>query len=279
MTTTPATTLSFEFFPPKTKEGLVALKQTALKLTAAEPAFFSVTFGAGGSTRTGTLETVKELQALGATVAPHLAAVGLTRSEITSILQSYKDLNIKRIVVIRGDLPSGMGQVGELRFAHELVHLIRELTGEQFYIEVAAYPEVHPQAVNAFKDIENLKRKVGAGANSAITQYFYHADSYFFLRDLCHAEGITIPLVPGIMPITNYSKLARFSDICGAEIPRWIRRRLEAYGDDISSIQEFGAEVVLKLCEQLAVGGVPGLHFYTLNHADPSLQLLKKLKF
>lgn len=271
-------TISFEFFPPKTLEGVKTLYQSATALAKTNPDFFSITFGAGGSTREGTLESVKKIQEIGIPVAPHLACMGLTRDEIIAILKTYQFLGIKRIVALRGDLPSGMGKSGELRYANELVELIREITSDYFQIEVAAYPEIHPQAINAWDDILNLKRKMLAGANSAITQYFFNPDSYFYFIDECKKRDITIPIVPGIMPITQFARLARFSDMCGAEIPRWIRRRLEAYGDNQEAIQAFGLEVVYHLCDSLLSGGAPGLHFYTLNHAEASLKLLKLLK-
>ncbi len=271
-------TISFEFFPPKTPEGAVQLSETAFMLASCAPRFFSVTFGAGGSTRVGTLETVEMLQQqLPIPVAPHLSCIGSTRDEILEIIFNYQLMGIKRIIALRGDLPSGMGQAGELRYASELVALIREATGDYFYIEVAAYPEIHPQAQNAYADILNLKRKYEAGANSAITQYFFNPDAYFYYLDDCIRYGINIPIVPGIMPITQFSKLARFSDACGAEIPCWIRKRLESYGDDVDSIKQFGQEVVYKLCQKLIMGGAPGLHFYTLNKAEASLQILKLL--
>ncbi len=269
--------LSFEFFPPKTPEGMTSLEKTAQELSQTKPHFFSVTFGAGGSTREGTLETVKKIRKLNIPVAPHLACVGLMREEIISIIKNYQSIDIKRLVVLRGDLPSGMGQNGELRYANELVSLIREITHDTFHIEVAAYPETHPQALNAFDDIHYLKKKMDAGANSAITQYFFNADSYFYFIDACNKHGITIPIVPGIMPITHFSKLVRFSDMCGAEIPQWLRRRLEAYGDDSTSIQQFGLEVVYKLCDTLVQHGAPGLHFYTLNHSEAALRLINLL--
>jgi methylenetetrahydrofolate reductase (NADPH) len=269
--------ISFEFFPPKTDEGVRLLDQTMASLKEASPEFCSVTFGAGGSTREGTLQTVQRLQKTGIPIAPHLASVGLSKNEIKSILKTYQSLNIDRIVALRGDLPSGMGQDSELKYAHELVALIRETTGNTFHIEVAAYPEIHPQAKNAKGDIKNLKKKMEAGADSAITQYFFNADAYFYLLDECAKENIHFPIVPGIMPITNFAKLVRFSDMCGAEIPRWIRERLQSYGDDIESIQAFGLEVIHTLCKHLLEGGAPGLHFYTLNQADASLKVLKLL--
>jgi methylenetetrahydrofolate reductase (NADPH) len=272
------TNISFEFFPPKTPEGKNNLQAAALQLADAHPTFFSVTFGAGGSTREGTIETVKMLQEkTPVSVTPHLACIGSSREEIIEILQCYQSLGINRLVALRGDLPSGMGQGGEFRYAAELVTLIRETTQDHFHIEVAAYPEFHPQAANAAADMLHFKQKVQAGANSAITQYFFNPDAYFYFRDYCAKEEIFIPITPGIMPITHFSKLVRFSDMCGAEIPRWIRKRLESYGDDMESIQAFGTEVVYDLCQRLLAGGAPGLHFYTLNHAEASLTLLKML--
>lgn len=271
--------ISFEFFPPKTQEGMFKLKETGIKLASLSPEFFSVTFGAGGSTRSGTVQTVMMLQEnTGIPVAPHLACVGCHRDELIEILQNYKMLGIKRIVALRGDLPSGMGNSGELKFASELVALIRETTQDHFFIEVAAYPEFHPQSKSAIDDVQNLKSKVDAGANSAITQYFFNADAYFYFRDECAKLGISIPIVPGIMPITQFSKLLRFSNACGAEIPRWIRKRLEAYGDDQESIKEFGIEVVYDLCATLLEQGAPGLHFYTLNYLDASFALVQLLE-
>jgi methylenetetrahydrofolate reductase (NADPH) len=270
--------LSFEFFPPKTSEGMKNLEKTALELSITKPHFFSMTFGAGGSTRDGTFDAIKKIQHLNISVAPHLACVGLTRDEIIAIIKIYQSHGIERIVALRGDLPSGMGQhSGEIRFANELVSLIREITHDTFHIEVAAYPETHPQATNALDDIIYLKEKMRAGANSAITQYFFNADAYFYFIDACNKHGITIPIIPGIMPITHFSKLVRFSDMCGADIPRWLRKRLEAYGDDQKSIQQFGLEVVYKLCDTLIQYGAPGLHFYTLNHSEPCVSLIHSL--
>lgn len=270
--------ISFEFFPPKSLEGMDKLRLTAQKLSKINPEFFSVTFGAGGSTREGTLQTVMMLQEdTNIPIAPHLACIGTTRDALTQILLQYQTLGLKRIVALRGDLPSGMGYSSEFRYASELVTLIREVTGDFFYIEVAAYPEFHPQASNAIDDVANLKRKILAGANSAITQYFFNPDAYFYFVDLCAKHGIFVPITPGIMPVTHFSKLVRFSEMCGAEIPRWIRKRLEAYNDDLDSVKAFGLEVVCNLCERLILGGAPGLHFYTLNHADASLDVLKML--
>ncbi|SRR5579883_791718 len=270
--------ISFEFFPPKTPEGLAKLMQTAQKLQEFSPEFFSVTFGAGGSTREGTLETVRQLQEKTKTaVAPHLACMGCTEAELTDIIKHYKKMGLKRIVALRGDLPSGMGHSGELKYAYELVQLIRKTADDHFHIEVAAYPEFHPQAKSAHDDILHFKNKVEAGANSAITQYFFNADAYFHFRDECAKQGILIPIVPGIMPITLFSKLVRFSDSCGAEIPRWIRKKCETYHDDADSIREFGIEIVHSLCDRLLEGGAPGLHFYTLNQADMSAILIPRL--
>ncbi len=270
-TITNNTPISFEFFPTKTEEGAQKLEQHALSLARYQPEFFSVTYGAGGSTRDRTLETVLSTQnQTRIATAPHLSCVGDSREQIKELLNFYRTQGVKRIVALRGDLPSGMGRdSGELRYANELVEFIRAETNDHFHIEVAAYPEVHPQAPNMEKDLENFKRKVDAGADSAITQYFFNADSYFYFLERTRAFGIDVPVIPGIMPITNYTRLARFSDACGAEIPRWIRKQLEAYGDDITSIKKFGEEVVTQLCEKLLEGGAPGLHFYTLNQAAP----------
>ena len=269
--------ISFEFFPPQTAEGIEKLINTRKLLAPLKPEFFSVTFGAGGSTRDRTLETVTQIQADGYAAAPHLSCVGSTKENIRAILQTYKKLGIKRIVALRGDLPSGMATTGEFHYANELVSFIRAETGNQFHIEVAAYPEFHPQAKSPRDDLRNFERKVKAGADSAITQYFYNADSYFYFVEQCHKLGITLPIVPGIMPIGKFSQLARFSDTCGAEIPRWIRKPLESYGDDTASIQAFGMDVVTKLAERLLAGGAPGLHFYTLNQSAPSIAIWKRL--
>ncbi|MFZ3019872.1 MAG: methylenetetrahydrofolate reductase [NAD(P)H] [Gallionella sp.] len=268
---------SFEFFPPQTPEGMEKLAATRKQLAVLNPEFFSVTFGAGGSTQERTLDTVRQIKAEGLQVAPHLSCVGSTRDNIRSLLQTYQQMGVNRIVALRGDMPSGMGSIGEFQYANELVSFIRAQTGEHFHIEVAAYPEFHPQAKSARDDLANFKRKVAAGANSAITQYFYNADSYFYFVDECRKLGVTAPIVPGIMPIVKYSQLARFSDMCGAEIPRWMRKTLEGYGDDNESVQAFGLDVVTQLCEKLLAGGAPGLHFYTLNQAGPSLELCKRL--
>lgn len=270
-------TFSFEFFPPKTPEGMAKLRATREQLAQLEPKFFSVTYGAGGSTRDRTLEAVMEIQASGSASAPHLSCIGSTQESIQEILDLFKSKGIRHIVALRGDLPSGMADPGEFRYANELVAFIRQQTSDWFHIEVAAYPEIHPQAKNAQDDLHNFKRKADAGANAAITQYFFNADAYFRFVDDCVAMNVNIPIVPGIMPITNCTQILRFSDACGAEIPRWIRKRLEAYGDDLDSIRAFGLDVVTDLCDQLLQGGAPGLHFYTLNQAGPSSIIWQRL--
>ena len=259
---------SFEFFPPKTEQGAEKLAKVCNTLGALKPKYFSVTYGAGGSTQQGTLDTVLGIKEAGFDAAPHLTCVGSTHEVVRNLLNTYIDNGINRIVALRGDMPSGMREAGEFRFANELVEFIRAETGDHFHIEVAAYPEFHPQANNALIDLQNFKRKVEAGANSAITQYFFNLDAYFRFIEDCESLGVDIPVVPGIMPITNYTQLARFSDMCGAEIPRWIRRRLESFGDDKESIKAFGLEVVSDLCLQLLESGAPGLHFYTMNQAE-----------
>lgn len=268
---------SIEFFPPQTPEGADKLRATRARLAELKPEFFSVTFGAGGSTQERTFETVFEIQREGLQAAPHLSCIGSTRPQIRDILQRYQDAGIRRIVALRGDLPSGVGDPGELRYANELVEFIRAETGGHFHIEVAAYPEYHPQAKSPRDDLLAFKRKVEAGANSAITQYFYNLDAYLHFRDECAALGLTVPIVPGIMPIVSFSKLARFSDACGAEIPRWMRRKFEAFGDDSDSIKAFGLDVVTRLCEQLLAAGAPGLHFYSMNQAGPTTALVRAL--
>ncbi|WP_457667419.1 methylenetetrahydrofolate reductase [NAD(P)H] [Thiolapillus sp.] len=271
--------ISFELFPPKTEKGMEKLKTVVGELNALEPEYFSVTYGAGGSTQERTFATVDWLREQGIDTAPHLSCIGTDKEEILQILTRYREQGIRRIVALRGDLPSGsgLGGLGELNYANELVALIRQAFDDEFHIEVAAYPEFHPQAENALADLDNFRRKVESGAHGAITQYFYSADAYWRFLDDCQQRGIDIPIVPGIMPITNYSSLARFSDACGAEIPRWIRKRLEAYGDDLSSIQAFGTEVVTTLCRQLLDGGAPGLHFYTMNQSGSVLQICSGL--
>lgn len=261
-------TFSFELFPPQTPQGVEKLRLTRKQLAQCNPKFFSVTFGAGGSTRERTLETVLEIQAEGHVVAPHLSCIGSTRQNIRMILEKYYQAGIRHIVALRGDLPSGMAQAGEFRYASELVAFIRQEFGSSFHIDVAAYPEYHPQARSAQTDFENFKRKIEMGANSAITQYFYNADAYYYFVESCESAGLNIPVVPGIMPINKFSQLVRFSDTCGAEIPRWIRKKLEGYSDDSASIQAFGLDIVTDLCERLLAAGAPGLHFYTLNSAS-----------
>lgn len=269
---------SFEFFPPKTPEGADKLRIVREKLSAVNPKYFSVTFGAGGSTQQGTLETVLEIKNAGQQAAPHLSCIGSTRDSIRTILKNYQAHGINHLVALRGDMPSGMQSAGEFRYANELVEFIRAETGQHFYIEVAAYPEFHPQARDPESDLANFKRKIDAGANAAITQYFFNPDAYFRYVNDVQSLGVTVPVIPGIMPITNYKQLARFSDLCGAEIPRWIRKRLEGYGDDVASIRAFGEEVVTELCENLLESGAPGLHFYTMNQAEATLALWRNLE-
>ncbi|WP_047551690.1 methylenetetrahydrofolate reductase [NAD(P)H] [Methylotenera sp. G11] len=259
--------VSFEFFPPKTAEGIEKLRETRKELAKFDPEFFSVTFGAGGSTRDRTMETVLEIQREGYQAAPHISCISSSKAEIRDLLQAYQAHGIKRLVTLRGDVPSGEVSAGDFRYASELVEFIRAETGDYFHIEVAAYPEFHPEAKTPAADLLNLKRKMDAGANSAITQYFYNADAYFRFVDQCDEIGITIPVVPGVMPIYNITQLARFSSICGAEIPRWLKMRLEEYGDDMASLRALGVDVVSELCEMLLAGGAPSLHFYTLNQS------------
>ncbi|MDD5033521.1 MAG: methylenetetrahydrofolate reductase [NAD(P)H] [Methylococcaceae bacterium] len=269
---------SFEFFPPKNDQAAANLVLTVEQLAELKPRFCSVTFGAGGSTREKTFETVVEIQKkTGIESAPHISCIASTKASIREVLEAYRSHGIRHIVALRGDMPSGMMSAGEFRYANELVEFIRAETGRHFHIEVAAYPEVHPQAANAQADLRNFKRKVEAGADSAITQYFYSPEAYFRFIDDCEKLGIDIPIVPGIMPITNYSQLSRFSEGCGAEIPRWIRKRLEVFGDDRPSIRAFGLEVVTDLCRRLLERGAPGLHFYTLNQAEASLAIWENL--
>ncbi|MDB5961066.1 MAG: metF [Massilia sp.] len=271
------TNFSIEFYPPKTPEGAEKLRVARAKLAALGPKYFSVTFGAGGSTQQGTLDTVREILAEGHVAAPHLSCVGGSRASIRDVLQQFKDTGIKRVVALRGDLPSGYGGGGELRYASELVEFIRQETGDWFHIEVAAYPEMHPQARSPQDDLNNFVHKIKAGANAAITQYFYNADAYFRFVDEANKLGVTVPIVAGIMPITNYTQLMRFSDMCGAEIPRWVRLKLASFGDDSASIKAFGLDVVTDLCEKLLKGGAPGLHFYSMNQAGPTTALWERL--
>jgi methylenetetrahydrofolate reductase (NADPH) len=267
--------VSFEFFPPNTAEGLGRLRATRAALQAAQPEYFSVTYGAGGATRDKTLATVLDIAGEGLPVAPHLSCIGATRASIVELLDLYRAHGIRRLVALRGDLPSGMVDHGDFRYAADLVAFIRQHAGDWFHIEVAAYPEMHPQARTPADDLQALIAKLRAGADRAITQYFYNADAYFRLRDELAAAGEHAPLVPGIMPITNYAQLARFSDACGAELPRWIRTRLAGWGDDLEAIRRFGHDVVASMCERLLAGGAPALHFYTMNQAAPSLALLE----
>ena len=269
--------ISFEFFPPKTEEGRVKLLNVSKALGQLDPAYFSVTFGAGGSTQQGTIDTVLDIKKQGFSAAPHLSCVGSTKESIRNILSNYKDNGVDRIVALRGDIPSGTLDIGEFRYANELVAFIREETGDHFHIEVAAYPEVHPQAANAQTDLANFKQKVEAGADSAITQYFFNFEAYVRFVEDCDKMAINVPIVPGIMPITNYSQLARFSDMCGAEIPRWIRKRLEGFADDRESIKAFGTDVVSELSQTLLDFGCPGLHFYSMNQTEASLAICRNL--
>ncbi len=270
-------TFSFEYFPPKDDAARAKLHETTQELAQLKPKYFSVTYGAGGSTRAGTYDTVKEITERGLHAAPHLSCIGATRASLVEQLRAYKALGIRHIVALGGDLPSGMASPGEFRFAYQLVELIRKETGDHFHIEVAAYPEVHPRAASADDDLRAFKRKVDCGASSALTQYFYNVDAYFRFIDECEALGLSLPIVPGIMPITNYKQLARFSDGCGAEIPRWIRKRLENYGDDLDAIRAFGLDVTTELCRKLLAAGAPGLHFYTMNRAGPTCAIWQRL--
>ncbi len=270
--------ISFEFFPPKTDEQRDTLEKALPKLKAKSPDYVSVTFGAGGSTLNYTPETIRHLRenhALDA--APHISCMGGSREEIRTLLKQYRDTGCKRLVALRGDLPSGMATVGEIRYASDLVTFIRNETGDHFHVEVACYPEVHPQSDDSHADLKHFKTKVDAGANGAITQYFYNADAYFHFVDAARKAGITVPIVPGIMPIANFTQLRRFSELCGAEIPRWLAKRLLAYGDDVDSIREFAADVVGALCRRLVEGGVPSLHFYTLNRAKATLAVIERM--
>jgi methylenetetrahydrofolate reductase (NADPH) len=269
--------LSIEFFPPHTDEGVEKLRATRQRLAALKPEFFSVTYGAGGSTRERTLAVVMEIAAEGFDAAPHLSCIGSTRAGVREMLADFAGRGIRRIVALRGDLPSGMVDAGEFRYANELVEFIRAETGDRFRIEVAAYPEWHPQSKSPREDLLNFKRKVDAGADSAITQYFYNADAYGHFVAEARALGVTVPIIPGIMPVASFSKLARFSDACGAEIPRWMRRKFESFGDDTDSIRAFGLDVVAELCQRLIDDGAPGLHFYSMNQAGLTLELCKRL--
>ena len=270
--------LSIEFFPPKTPDGVEKLRTERAELAALGAKYYSVTLGAGGSAMYGNNDTVAEIQQEGREAAPHLLCIGSTRELVRKRLQEYKTQGIKHLVALRGDLPEGSTDVhGEFHYANELVAFIRQETDDWFQIDVAAYPEMHPQAPSMKQDLSNFVRKAKAGANTAITQYFYNADAYFRFVDDVRKAGVTIPIVPGIMPITNYAQLARFSAMCGAEIPRWIRLKLESYGDDLNAIREFGLDVVTTLCERLRAGGAPGFHFYTLNRAAPTVAVWQRL--
>ncbi len=268
---------SFEFFPPKTPEGEAKLRNARAQLAQLRPAFMSCTFGAGGSTQEGTLRTVLEMLREGHAAAPHISCIGSRRETIAALLDRYREAGIRRLVCLRGDLPSGMAVAGEFRYAADLVSFVRAHTGDWFHIEVAAYPEFHPQARRPADDLAHFKAKIDAGANSAITQYFYNADAYVHFVESVEALGVDVPIVPGIMPINNFTQLARFSDACGAEIPRWIRLRLESFGDDTASIKAFGLDVVTELCDRLLGMGAPGLHFYTLNQAGPTTTIWQRL--
>lgn len=268
---------SIEFFPPKTEEGAEKLRVVRSKLAELQPKYFSVTFGAGGGTQQGTLQTVLEIKNEGFDAAPHLSCIGGTRDSLRAILQEFQAKGIRRLVALRGDLPSGYGAGGEFRYANELVEFIRKETGDWFHIEVAAYPEMHPQARSPQDDLQAFARKVAAGANSAITQYFYNPDAYFQFVDNVRKLGVDVPVVAGIMPITNYTQLMRFSDMCGAEIPRWVRVKLASFGDDSASIKAFCLDVVTGLCEKLLAGGAPGLHFYSMNQAAATTAIWQRL--
>jgi methylenetetrahydrofolate reductase (NADPH) len=276
-TSTGRSSLSLEFFPPKSPEAAEKLLATAKALAAINPDYVSVTYGAGGSTREGSWDTVRQMRTVFEDVAPHISCIGATTEQMSELLAQYRELGIKRLVALRGDLPSGYGQGGQFSYASDLVAFIRKTHGDYFAIEVAAYPEIHPQAKSAQDDLRFFANKVAAGANGAITQYFFNSDAYFRFVEDARALGVTVPIIPGIMPITNFSQLARFSDACGAEIPRWIRQRLAGFGDDTESIQAFGLDVITDLCDQLLSAGAPGLHFYTMNRAQPTLAIIEAL--
>jgi methylenetetrahydrofolate reductase (NADPH) len=278
MSTLSTTRVSFEFFPPKTDEQKATLEAALPRLKALKPEYVSCTFGAGGSTLSYTPETIRHLRdEHGLDAAPHLSCMGGTRAEILTLLEHYRTMGCKRVIALRGDLPSGMATHGDFRYASDLVAFIRAQTGDHFHIEVACYPEVHPQSDDAHADLRHFKTKIDAGANGAITQYFYNADAYFRFVDAARAVGIDATIVPGIMPISNFSQLRRFSEMCGAEIPRWLTKRLHALGDDADAIREFSADVVAELCRRLVAGGAPGLHFYTLNRAKATLAVYERL--
>jgi len=277
--TVPATQVfSFEFFPPATAEGAQKLSATRAQLATLSPHFFSVTYGAGGSTRDRTLQAVLDIQAAGQRAAPHISCIGSSRASIRDTLATYREHGIHHLIALRGDLPSGSAGAGEFRYANELVAFIRAESGDWFHIDVACYPEYHPQASDPASDLANFKRKIDAGADSAITQYFYNPDSYYRFVDAARDAGVDVAIVPGVMPITSFSKLARFSDACGAEIPRWIRRKMESLGDDTEAVRDFGLDVVTRLCADLLAHGAPGLHFYTLNQAELSTAIWQRLR-
>ena len=269
--------VSFEFFPPKTVEGMENLRNARDELAQFNPEFYSVTFGAGGSTRDSTMESVLEIQQAGYQAAPHISCVSSTRAEIRALLKAYQAKGIKRLVTLRGDMPSGLVSGGDFKYANELVRFIREETGDYFHLEVAAYPEFHPEAKSPKADLMNLKNKVDAGANAVITQYFYNTDAYFRFLDQCESVGINVPIVPGVMPIYNITQLSRLSNVCGAEIPRWLRMRLEEFGDDIASLQAFGVDVVSELCQTLQQNQVPSIHFYTLNRSSTVIEIINNM--
>jgi len=271
--------LSFEFFPPRTEKGVENLANVHAELAKFDPTFFSVTFGAGGSTQDGTYDAVKSMIDAGSDAAPHISCVGASKDSIKSMIEGYVDLGVKRLVVLRGDLPSGMVERGDFSYASDLVTFIREEFGDDLHLEVAAYPDFHPESPNPKQDLENFKRKIDAGADSALTQYFYNADSYFAYVDEVTRMGVNVPIIPGIMPITNFHTLVRFSDNCGAELPRWIRTRLEQYQDDEASLKSFGLDVVSHLCFDLLDNGVYGLHFYALNKIEPVKEICKRIGF
>ena len=269
---------SCEYFPPKDEDAKTKLHETTRELATLQPKYFSVTYGAGGSTQAGTYETVKWIKEQGLDAAPHISCVGATRASIVDHLKAYRALGIKRIVALGGDLPSGMASAGEFRYAWQLVELIRKESSDWFHIEVADYPEMHPRAASFEDDLKHFKQKIAAGANGALTQYFYNVEAYLRFVNECEKLGLTLPIVPGIMPITNYKQLARFSDACGAEIPRWIRKRLEGFGDDLDSLRAFGLDVTVELCAKLLAAGAPGLHFYTMNRALPTRAIWQQLR-
>ncbi|MEO7338425.1 MAG: methylenetetrahydrofolate reductase [NAD(P)H] [Caldimonas sp.] len=276
-TTTASLPISFEFFPPKTPDGVVKLRQVRQELYAMRPQFCSVTYGAGGSTQEGTFQTIRDILEEGVEGAPHFSCIGASRESLQRALDTFKNAGVRRVVALRGDLPSGYGGFGEFRYSSDLVAFIRKATSDHFHIEVAAYPEMHPQARSPQADLQAYVTKVQAGASSAITQMIFNSDAYFRFVDEARALGATIPVVPGIMPIINSSGIIRFAENCGADIPRWIRLRLQGFGDDSASIRSFGLDVVSRVCEQLKSGGAPGLHFYTMNQSAATLEICRRL--